>query len=101
MSEIIKIIYHGKEALLSVLATQKETQALKGHNKDILLIPAGANRQKTKIVRRGKKERTTYILVPKNMRQDITKTTKVEIARIDTEKETILIQIMKRKGKLK
>jgi len=84
------------KVIVETLLEHRELAQLKGELDGIHMFSENASDTFTNITRRGKNEATTYFLVPRKLRRDISLNEPVLCQRIDTNEKAIFVYILQK-----
>lgn len=83
-----------KNVIVEVQMTYEESLQLGGHIKNVHLISEDAAVIKANLSQRGTNEATKYLLIPRELRDDLTFDEKVKCQRVDTDSKIIFIYMV-------
>lgn len=83
--------------VMDVLVDPSEIKHLKGNMDDIFLFSEHVSHLKTNISTRGKKGATKYLLIPRDLRDDISLDKQVMCQKIDLKDKVIILYAIEKK----
>ena len=84
------------KVIVEALLEHNELAQLKGELDDIHIFSEKTACSEANIVRRGKNDATTYFLVPRSLRKDISVSEPVLCQRIDTKQKAIFVYVLEK-----
>lgn len=79
------------KVIFEVMVDKAEALQMQGHLDNVHVFSGETDHIKSRISFRGKNEATKYFLIPREMREDITKNKEVKCQVLETKDETIYI----------
>lgn len=92
MGRVLGVKAAGEDKVnITLEVTQKEALWLKGNMEKVHLFSENNLDFETRLIQRGKKDSTKYFLLPKELRDGVLPSEKVECNRIDTKTKYIFV----------